>query len=485
LWSGFLRIFSDAATVLSPLVLQQLTAFVANRAGYPSWYGYVMAFVLFVMQLLITFFMNASFDLGMKVGFSVRSILISSVYRKTLLLSQASRSEHSAGKITSLMSTDATRVDMAIAMLHFIWSAPITIIVAMALLIINLGASALVGLALLLVVFPLQGYLMKYLMGVRMKATKITDQRVKITQEAIQGVRVIKYQGWEEAIIERIEGLRTDELKYVRIMLNARAYLSAIMQVQPVFAAILTFVVFGAVGGTLTPQIVFPSLALFNVIRLPLMFLPMVLTQAADASISLSRIQAVLLAPELQERTTVDTSYRTEPYYPPSTSSTGNVSELILDGDNWAIRIRDASFEWEAPPKTEEKQVKPKSSFVARFSSTFKKKDMGPPASKTGFGMSTMAGAKDTVTKKNVQGAMMDGTVRNMPVPIVPDVEATSPVVPKVQLRNVTFIAPRGSLTCVVGPVGSGKSWYSRFPIKRNCLIQYNLFRFFAFGHGR
>lgn len=240
-------------------------------------------------------------------------------------------------------------------------------------------------------------------------------------------------------------------------MLNARAYLSAIMQFQPVLAAMLTFVTFTATGGTLTPQIVFPSLALFNVLRLPLMFLPMVLTQVADASISLGRLQEVLLAPELQERTAVRADYKTEPYYPPGSSTP------IDDGDDWAIRIRNASFEWEAPRKPDPPKIK--SSFVARFSSTFKKKGGNPTGKTGGFGMGTMAGARDTITKKAIQGAMLDGTARNVTAASGSNAAATdqtddsaigTPL--KLQLRNVNFVAPKGSLTCVVGPVGSGKS---------------------------
>ncbi|KAI9002587.1 hypothetical protein DFJ74DRAFT_696267 [Hyaloraphidium curvatum] len=473
--SGFLRLVADGANICSPVVLQQLIGYISFPAAYPSYFGYLMAFVLFVMQLTITVFMNAFFDVGMKVGFSVRAVLITAVYRKTLLLSQAARAEHSAGKTVNLMSTDASRVDMTIPMLHMLWSAPITIVACMALLIINLGASALVGLALLVLLFPVQGFVMKYLMGIRMKANKITDQRVKITQEAIQGIRVVKFQGWEQAMINRIEGLRLEELKFVKIILTARAYLNALMQWQPVLAAVMTFVVFSAVGGSLTPQIVFPSLALFNVIRLPLMFLPMVLTQAADASISIARLEALLLAPELQERHTVPEDYKTEPYNPPASAVNAGSQTLgaavaeepapINDGDGWAIRIRDASFEWETPPKVE--LAKSKSSLANRLAGTLKRRGPAPASAKSGgqpngVGLATFAGANDTITKRAVQGAMMDGTVRAIPKSNLPkdalEPQPGSPSPAKMQLRDVNLVVPKNALVCVVGPVGSGKS---------------------------
>lgn len=71
--------------------------------------------------------------------------------------------------------------------------------------------------------------------------------------------------------------------------------------VQPIIASVLTFIVYSLLGNQLTPPLVFSSIALFNTLRIPLMMLPMSITNATDAWVSLGRVQAMLLAPELEE----------------------------------------------------------------------------------------------------------------------------------------------------------------------------------------
>jgi len=47
----------------------------------------------------------------MNVGLSVRAGVIATIFRKSLRLSGRSRAEHSVGQITTMISTDCTRLD--------------------------------------------------------------------------------------------------------------------------------------------------------------------------------------------------------------------------------------------------------------------------------------------------------------------------------------------------------------------------------------
>jgi L-ribulose-5-phosphate 3-epimerase UlaE len=50
----------------------------------------------------------------------------------------------------------------------------------------------------------------------RNKAIKITDKRVQLTTEVLQGIRLIKCYGWEMFYLHRIGGLREAEVKAIR-----------------------------------------------------------------------------------------------------------------------------------------------------------------------------------------------------------------------------------------------------------------------------
>jgi hypothetical protein len=80
---------------------------------------------------------------------------------------------------------------------HIAWSSPICLLICLAILIANLGPSALAGFAILFVGSPLQTVVMKKLFVIRKKAMIWTDKRAKLLQELLGGMRVIKFFTWE------------------------------------------------------------------------------------------------------------------------------------------------------------------------------------------------------------------------------------------------------------------------------------------------
>lgn len=79
-----------------------------------------------------------------------------------------------------------------------------------------MGYSALVGLGVLILGFPVQFVLIKMMFSQRKKGVVITDQRVRLTTEVLQGIRLIKYYAWEAFYVHQIGALRERELSTVR-----------------------------------------------------------------------------------------------------------------------------------------------------------------------------------------------------------------------------------------------------------------------------
>lgn len=50
----------------------------------------------------------------------------------------------------------------------------------------------------------------------RKKGVKITDKRVRLTTEVLQGIRLIKFYAWEEFYTQQIAELRRGEIKTIR-----------------------------------------------------------------------------------------------------------------------------------------------------------------------------------------------------------------------------------------------------------------------------
>ncbi|EOD49308.1 putative abc multidrug transporter protein [Neofusicoccum parvum UCRNP2] len=357
---GFCQLISSIVQVISPFTLRYLIkfateAYVAQRRGDPApsiGRGLGLVFGITALQILQSLCTNHFLYRGMMVGGEARAALISVIFDKSLRLSGRAKAGGRAlnaappahikpgteaekkwykkmlsrnkkkvakddpnptkgvagdgqgwgnGRIINLMSVDTYRIDQASAFFHMIWTAPISILITLALLVYNLTYSALAGFGLLVITFPLLGKAIKSLFKRRVHINKVTDQRVSLTQEILSSVRFVKYFGWETSFLERIDTIRNKEIRMIQKVLAIRNGINAVGMSMPVFASMLSFITYSLSNHILDPAPIFSSLALFNSLRLPLNLLPLVLGQAIDAYSSIKRIQEFLLAEEADE----------------------------------------------------------------------------------------------------------------------------------------------------------------------------------------
>ncbi|KAF9203578.1 hypothetical protein BGZ49_006268 [Haplosporangium sp. Z 27] len=485
-WSGgVLKVIGDSLQVFQPLVTKAIITFVQtsvfNRANGvappPLWHGILMAIALYAMGVLSTLSLHQFWQRSTSTGVGIRTVLITSIYRKGLVLSSKAKQDFSTGKITNLMSTDTARLDLLAGYFHILWSAPLMVLLILILLIVNLGPCALVGFVFLVMFGPIQGRIVTMLSLIRRKSTLITDARVKLTQEVLQGMRVIKFYGWEDAFLKKLEDLRTKELRYVRTLLISRSGIAAINLTVPVLAATLTFVTYSLTGHELTPAVVFSSLSLFNIMRMPLMIFPQVVSGMVDAIVSVRRIQDMLLAEELED-------------LPP------------LNPDlEYAISVTNGTFQWDTtlkPLTMEELQQREKQERNRNANKKEQKKEQKKElkakeraekkaikklaksrniseaeAQKLYKESQEMTVSEQSSETMSVQEKMLSKLTQQDPSPDTEsilsaspnesdDKEASSSVDTEEKtsfsLKNIDLKIPRGQLVAIVGAVGSGKS---------------------------
>jgi len=103
-----------------------------------------------------------------------------------------------------------------------------------------------------------------------------TDKRVRLLHDILQGIRLLLLFNWQGHYYERITELRRTELGNVRKFASYRGVLTAVTTFVPVLAATLTFITYALLGNSLDPGIIFSSLQLFNIIRAPLFYFPLI-----------------------------------------------------------------------------------------------------------------------------------------------------------------------------------------------------------------
>ena len=73
-----------------------------------------------------------------------------------LKLSQKSIGQTTTGHMVNLMSNDVSRFDWSLIFLHYLWVGPLQALIITSILLFVLGPSCLIGIAILILLVPLQ-----------------------------------------------------------------------------------------------------------------------------------------------------------------------------------------------------------------------------------------------------------------------------------------------------------------------------------------
>lgn len=300
---GFLKLCNDICIFISPMLLRRVIRYLQDRNSAVETSvlpGMVLALALLITYFCQSMFFHQYFNLISTVQILVRGALTTAVFEKSCHLSPESRSIYTSGQIQNLMSTDSRTVSDVVLYIHMLWSSLEQIIVAMVLLVTLLGwTPTIAGILFIIATMPVQAYLVSTMKALRERASYRTDERVKAVSEAIKGIKLVKLYAWELSFVKRILEARARELAFLRKVAFLQAWNSILVSCLPTLLSVIAFTTYAVTGNVLNAANVFPSIALFNVIRPALLLFPHMLISSARAAASLSRLGKFLSAQEL------------------------------------------------------------------------------------------------------------------------------------------------------------------------------------------
>ncbi|NXS33066.1 MRP1 protein, partial [Pomatostomus ruficeps] len=300
LMSFLFKAVHDLLMFAGPEILKLLLNFVNNKAA-PNWQGYFYTVLLFVCACLQTLILHQYFHICFVTGMRLKTAIVGVIYRKALVITNSARKTSTVGEIVNLMSVDAQRFMDLATYINMIWSAPLQVILALYLLWQNLGPSVLAGVAVMILLVPINAVMAVKTKTYQVAQMKSKDNRIKLMNEILNGIKVLKLYAWELAFREKVLEIRQKELQ----VLKKSAYLAAMATFTwvcaPFLVALSTFAVYVTIdkNNILDAQKAFVSLALFNILRFPLNMLPMVISNIVEASVSLKRLRVFLSHEEL------------------------------------------------------------------------------------------------------------------------------------------------------------------------------------------
>ncbi|NWS66143.1 MRP1 protein, partial [Crotophaga sulcirostris] len=314
---------SDSPYVVCPNFEKQWRKEIQN-SSYGNGYGYAVA--LFFVVLSQTLLHQLYQRNNMLTAVKIKTAVVGLIYKKALTLANSSQQNYTTGEIVNLMSADAQQLMELTVNINLLWSAPFQIIMAVVFLWKELGPSVLAGVAVLLLVIPINALIAAKVRRLKKSQMKYSDQRVKLLSEMLHGIKILKLYAWEPAYQWKIMSIREHEVDVLKSSGYLTTYSMLTLKCIPFLVSLATFGVFFHLNkeNVLTATKVFTSISLFNILRLPLFDLPSVISAVAQTKVSLSRLEDFLCAEDINPED-VNTNY----------------------SGNHAVGFIGASFRWE------------------------------------------------------------------------------------------------------------------------------------------
>ena len=302
---GLCKSIQDIIAFLQPWFLKMLISFVndySNGKETSLYRGIMISMGMFVVSVITTLSLHQYFERSFGVGMNVRTSVTNAIFQKSLVLSSEARATRTTGDTVNLMSIDTQRLQDVCTNGHMIWSGPLQIIMCLISLYKLVGDSMWVGVVILIILVPINSYLASNQKQLQKQQMADKDLRTRLTSELLSCIKSIKLFAWEDSLVSRLDRIRDDqELVSLRKIGVFQASMSYIWTFTPFVVSCSTFAVYVYLGSKpLTIDIVFPAVALFNMLGFPMAIFPNLISSLIEANVALNRVTNYLTGEELQ-----------------------------------------------------------------------------------------------------------------------------------------------------------------------------------------
>lgn len=310
--TGMLRLFNSGIQAFPAVLVARLLRLVEAGDAQPAAKALTTAVTLVMVLSVKMILENQFFHNVVKGSTQVRGALAGLIFEKSLRLpggGAASMRADSTGSgeptalgvggVLNLMQSDAGIIESATMQFHTLWDAPLQIAIYTSLLFMYLGPSVLYGIGVLLLTIPINSATLRILNRLSRYEIEAKDARTKRTAESIGNMKLLKLQGWEQRFADDIRGHRSEELRRHVSRGMVRALSTAIANAVPALVLVVTFTAYAKSGRPIVASTIFTAISLFNQLRYPLFFYPMLIDSLANGRNSMQRISSYLAAEEI------------------------------------------------------------------------------------------------------------------------------------------------------------------------------------------
>ena len=433
----------------------------------------IIRFANYILQRKSTQFLN---DVGNKSSVELNNL----IYDKLLKLSPSINIK--AGDIYNYIQSDSHKLSKLMSSCPNIISVPFLIIMYNYLLFKYMGISFVIGFIVMIIFLIINYYYRKQFSKYLKLYLKKSDQRMRVTTETFNNLKVIKLYGWDNFFLKKIQLARNEELD----ALNKRYYITTISQtllwLAPIAMSVSSIGLYQYINKTFKVEDMFTCLAIFTSIQNPMRSLPTTFDIIMETIASMKRIEYFLKLPEIQNDKIIRNDFNTK--------NNGIAIQIINGSFKWGKFQSSAKIQKNEifPQKQKNEIKKPKliNSYIpltnipskyqplpmnntnennySELENNIKYKD-----SKTGeeYPQLSPRGDKD---KNKLFSFESDNKLNLSTIPLI-STDSKKIIKDEGYLKNINLTIKEGEFICIIGEVGSGKSSLIQ-AILNNMIIQ-------------
>uniref|UniRef100_A0A673BSI4 Cystic fibrosis transmembrane conductance regulator n=1 Tax=Sphaeramia orbicularis TaxID=375764 RepID=A0A673BSI4_9TELE len=306
---GLLALSLEAIKVIQPLLMGKIIFFFENydpQDKQSLWLAYGYAAVMSLSTFGLTLLQHVYYYHIQRTGMKIRVAVCHMIYKKAVSLSSEAMAQTTTGQIVNLLSNDANRFDEILLNLHYLWLGPLQAAVIIFFLWYEIGPSCMAGVAVVTLMLPVQTWFGKLFGVFRSKTAVLTDNRIRIMNEVVSGIRIIKMYAWEKPFSALLTEVRRKEISQIMKSSYLRGLNMATFFASSKIIVFVTFTVYALLGNTINASSVFVTVSLYGTIKLTVtLFFPLAVEKLSETIVSVRRIETFLLLDEVGSRHSV------------------------------------------------------------------------------------------------------------------------------------------------------------------------------------
>ncbi|KAK2594786.1 hypothetical protein QQS21_007473 [Conoideocrella luteorostrata] len=154
------------------------------------------------------------------------------------------------------------------------------------------------------IVLPANTIAARFYLKAETRLMKNRDNKLAVVNEALTGMRQIKFSALESEWEKKILAMREIEISSLKSVFKADSVLFFSWVVSPILLAAASLATYAITNGSLTPSVAFVSIGIFKSLEVSLSALPELLTGGIDTLVSVRRIDKYLKGPEMEKTLT-------------------------------------------------------------------------------------------------------------------------------------------------------------------------------------